>query len=370
LAKTFIGGSHSSAISTIKSRASQSTNGEDPNIKPLEKFDIIFSGEAESEDFGEEIFKDYAKWRKLSLQHDLNSLPMADRSLIDINSYKYYLDGRPTTVILTQRGCPFSCIFCGGRDVEMYNRVRSLSPSRILEEMDFLNKEFGFSSFRWFDDEVNVDPKRLVELARLLSKRDYVHRGLVRSDLLLSHPDTISALRDIGFTEVCSGVESGSNDILKRIKKGTSYEVNLEAAQMIKAAKIRYKSFVMIGHPGESSEDIEKTIKWISEAQPDGLEVFLLNPLPGSVIYDQSRPSTKYKGYDWEYEGLFFNKIDYSTEQPFHSGLGPYNIRTESLTFEELMQSRGLIEDKFKQMKKDPAGIESALPIEEIREKI
>ena len=45
---------------------------------------------------------------------------------------------------MTQRGCPFQCTFCCGRNIDMYRKVRSKSPEQILEELDYLNSEFGF----------------------------------------------------------------------------------------------------------------------------------------------------------------------------------------------------------------------------------
>ena len=345
----FIGGAHASAVSSFRNRSTLEQISMDPNVAPLEEFDIIFEGEGEN--IGEEIFKKGDKWRKSNLMRNINDSPIPDRSFIDILSYEYLLKGEKTTTIMSQRGCPYSCVFCCGRDIDMYRIARSNSPERVLEELDYLNSEFGFKSFMWFDDEVNVNPKRLEKLSRLLQKKDYQHRGFVRSDLVLRFPDTVKQLKDAGFVELCSGVESGSNEILKKIKKQTTYEINLEAAHMIKNENITYKGFTIIGHPGETLKDIETTKKWIREADPDGFDISILTPYPGSKIYDEAIPSSKFKGYEWENNGLYFNKVNYSKEESFYKGKpGEYHchVRTDELSASDLIKIRDSIEKDLK----------------------
>lgn len=338
-AKTIIGGPHPSAIySLIKAG-----RYDDPNIKPLNEFDYIVAGEGEELD----LSSLQKGWTVTPIIKDMNKLQIPNRSLMDITSYKYNVNNKPTTTIMTQRGCPFQCTFCCGRDIDMYNKVRSKSPENVLAELDYLHSEFGFDSFSWFDDELNVNPSRLLELSKKLQTRDYIHRGLIRSDLLVKYPETLEALADAGFAELTTGVESGSEKILQIIQKGVTSDTNSKAAQMIMEKGISYKAFIIIGNPGETYEDIEKTKKWIKDNNPDGIGVSILSPYPGSKIYNHSTPSTKYKGFDREWNGLFFKEIDYSLEESFFRGKpGEYtcNIRTNELSSEDLIKIRDDIE--------------------------
>ena len=266
---------------------------------------------------------------------------------MDIEEYNYELLGKKTTTIMTQRGCPFKCVFCSGREVEMYRRVRQHSAKRILDEVDYLNSDFGFEAFMWFDDEINTNPRRLKEIASLFKKRSYIHRGFVRSDLIVKHPKSIEDLLDIGFVELCFGVESGSDRILQIINKGTSYEMNLEAIKLMKESGMRTKVFTVIGLPDETYEDVMLTKRWLEEAKPDSFDVTILNPYPGSRIYDSAQPSTKIKGYDFEYNGLFFNKIDFAKNDSFYKGKpgkSPCFVRTRNLFSEEIVQLKEDIE--------------------------
>jgi anaerobic magnesium-protoporphyrin IX monomethyl ester cyclase len=233
----------------------------------------------------------------------------------------------------------------------MYRRARSKSPEKVVEELDYLNEEFGFSSFMWFDDELNLNPKRVIELSRLLGRREYSHRGFVRSDMLLKHPETLESLIDAGFIELCSGFEYGSRRLLDATKKGTTPEQNALAARMIMDKGVRYKCFGIVGGPGETYEEVMETKKWLQEVRPDGFDITILSPYPGSELYNHSVPSTKYSGFDREWNGLYFKRPDFAENETFYKGIPgryPCNIRTDELTSEELIALREGIERDLK----------------------
>ncbi len=340
---TVIGGAHSSALYELNKRGIA-----DKNIKDLEVFDTIFAGEGELDNINL-MFK--KGWQKGKLIKNLDDVEIPNRSLIDIKSYKYELFGKPTTSIQTQRGCPYKCDFCSGRDIEMYNKIRQHSPERVLEEMDYLNKEFGFESFMWYDDEINLNQGRLEKLCKKLSDRPYQHRGFVRSDLIVKNPKSVKWMKDAGFVKLCAGVESGSDKVLKTINKQTTSKMNTQARQIIGDAGIHYESFVLMGHPGETPEDISMSYNWLKENNPDDFDINLITPYPGCKIYNDATPSNIFKDYEWEYKGLFFNKPDYSKEDSYYKGLGGQsysNTRTLTVTNKRFKKLRNVIEKGLK----------------------
>lgn len=330
-AKTIIGGAHPTALYSLKQKGIK-----DINIKDLEVFDTIFIGEGEDIT---NLFK--SGWQKSQLIKDLDETPIPNRDLIDIKSYHYNLFGKNTTCILTQRGCPFQCAFCCGRDIEMYNRTRMHSPERVLQELDELNKKYGYTSFMWYDDEINVNVKRLEELCKLLATRKYQHRGFVRSDMICKYPESVKWLKDAGFVKLCTGVESGSDRMLKNINKGITIEQHTKAAQLIKDTGIHYEAFMMIGFPDETLEDVMMTKDWLIKNKPDDFDLGIITPYPGSRIYDNAKPSTKFKDYKWEYNGMYFNKPRYSKEDSFYRGYereSRSNIRTNKLSHDDIVR--------------------------------
>ncbi|VVB80594.1 Radical SAM superfamily protein [uncultured archaeon] len=341
-----LGGAHASAMLSLRGTNPEAFNA-DPNRNSLDLFDTVFSGEAETLDL-RAMPRGFVQGEILS---SLDETPIADRGLYDILTYRYTIDGKKATTVMTQRGCPFKCKFCSGRQIDMYRKTRSLSPNRIVEELDYLNGEFGFEAFMWFDDELNINSERLKKLAGSMKQRSYIGRGFVRSDLLVRNPATLDYLSDMGFVELCSGVESGSDKILGNIGKGTTSEINTLARKLIEERGMRYKAFTILGHPGETREDVQQTRQWIERNSPDSFDIGILQPYPGSIIYDNAIPSRKFPGFDWEYNGLYFRKPDYSSEETFYKGrAGEYkcNVRTDSLSPEEIVQFREEIEKSLR----------------------
>lgn len=342
-AKTILGGAHPSALYSLVKLGKTS----DINLKTLENFDNIVVGEAENLNLTD--LKE--KWTVAPLIKEISEEPIPNRNLVDIMSYNYFLKGKPTTTIMTQRGCPFKCDFCCGREIDMYRKSRQKSAKMVLDELDYLNSEFGFDSFMWFDDELNVNKNHLFELSKKLKHRNYQHRGFVRSDLVVKHPETLDFLGESGFVELCSGVESGSERVLKRIQKGTTPEINSRAAELIMDAGFDYKAFTIIGHPSETYDELMKTMNWIKDTKPHGFDISILTPYPGSRIYDHSQDSIKYAGYNREWNGLYFKEVDYSSASSFYKGKpGEYscNVRTDELSSEDLIQLRDKFESELK----------------------
>jgi len=339
---TIIGGAHASAISSLKEKGIK-----DDNINTLNEFDTIFNGEGEDTT---NIFK--KGWVKGKLIKNIDDTLLPNTSFIDIKSYKYFINNIPTTNIMTQRGCPHQCEFCCGRDIEMYNKTRFHSPERILKELDELNNKYGYTSFMWYDDEININNSRLEKLCLKLSKRNYQHRGFIRNDQIVSNPKSIEWMKKAGFVKLCAGVESGSNRILELIKKKSSYKINLLARKIVGNAGIHYESFLLLGHPSETLHDVMLTKQWLLEAKPDDFDLNIITPYPGSKIYDNSIPSNKFKNYKWEYNRLYFNKPDYSKEDSYYKGidgLSIINTRTDDLDYDTLFNLRNNIEKEVRE---------------------
>ena len=346
-AKTIIGGPHASAVYELKEKGVR-----DYNISELEKFDTIWAGEAETKQLSEMFYLNMFKlgWVRGELSKDLDSVLTPDRSLIDMSSYNYNLNGKKTTSIQTQRGCPNSCTFCCGRDIEMYKKVRQHSPERVIKELDELHDKYGIDSFMWYDDEVNVNPNRLEELCDRLSSKPYQHRGFVTSDMIVKYPKSVDWLKKAGFVKLCTGVESGSDRILSLVKKRADSQTNYEARRLIKQAGIHYEAFAMIGFPTETKKDINLTKDWLRKAKPDDFDIGILTPYPGSKIYDEAVKSDKFPGYSHEHKGLYFSKPDYSSEKSFYKGK---NAQSAAFTRTDTMPEKYIhkMRDKIEAMK-------------------
>lgn len=231
---------------------------------------------------------------------DLSLLPRPARDLLDVKSYNYQINGRPATNVMSQFGCPYGCAFCCGRNIAEYRKVRFRTPADFVAELDELNEQYGFTAFMIHDDEFNLNRRRLLEVCGLLSKRDYLFRAFVRSDLF--DDEVAGAMKEAGFYQVDAGVESGSDRILGILEKGLVVADNTRAREVARRHGIRFKAFVTIGHPSETEADVLSTRDWLLANKPDDFEMYVISPYPGSKIYDNK------ENYDLEFD------LDFSTD--------------------------------------------------------
>jgi anaerobic magnesium-protoporphyrin IX monomethyl ester cyclase len=254
---------------------------------------------------------------------DVDRIPIPSRHLVPIHEYKCTLDGQPATSLVSQRGCPFSCSFCsrwsGSR------RVRARHLDNVIEEIRQL-KDDGWSSFVFHDDEMNLHNDRLIALCERLAPENVRFKANVRADLLTAAQ--ASALASAGCSWLCVGVESGNPDILLRVNKGTTPDINARARAICRDAGIKFKAFVIAGLPGESHATIADTRRWLIDNSVDDLTVTMFIPFPGSFIHDHRN------GHDIEFN------VDYEHEaMTFRGAAGthlPHSVRTSGLSYDEL----------------------------------
>lgn len=389
--KTIVGGPHASMFSALRRRLIQSgqTKGldDDINFTRLEEFDVIAEGEEASL---EAALNSDNQWVNGRVTEELDSLPLPARHLFDVGSYlfdsngspKFKIDGRPTGSVISQRGCPYTCEFCCGRDSEMYHKVRlsggklrALSPERIVEELNEMHDKFGLTSFMFYDDEFNLHPPRTIALCDKLEKTGYKFRGFVKGDLFVKNPEVAEAMKRAGFLEVLCGIESGSERILRdHLHKRTSPSLNLRAVEVAIDNGLDFKALTMAGNTGETEDDILQTKNWLLEAgkmynQRVGpghftFDLTVFQPYPGCPIWDRAVPNTRRfaEEFRWVYStkgmenspnsAIYFNKVDFTTESGFYKGIpGQYKafIRTDDITSERFVHLRDELDHEVRE---------------------
>jgi anaerobic magnesium-protoporphyrin IX monomethyl ester cyclase len=228
---------------------------------------------------------------------ELDTLPHPAWDLVDVGRYrKIWMSnhGYFSMNAATTRGCPFKCNWCAK---PIYgNRYNSHSAAYILDEIETLTRVHQASHI-WFSDDIfGLKPKWVSDFAGLVEKRNLKFRFKIQSrvDLLLED-DTIGALARSGCDTVWVGAESGSQKILDAMDKGTTVEQIYEASRMLKKHRIKPAFFLQFGYPGETKEDIAKTIRMLSDLLPDDIGISISYPLPGTPFYERVRGELKEK---------------------------------------------------------------------------
>lgn len=334
---------YSSAVSvlrTIKSlnpKARVVVGGPHPTLNADEclkdGFDCVVLGDGEFA--SEKAFTDVSVNRVMAEPLPLDAYPITDRSFINIKEYKYFIDGRLATPIITAKGCPYRCGFCS----KVYTGVRKRSIQHVVNEIDYLNRELGYEAVMFFDDTFILDTERVQAIALYIKMREMKWRCLVRGDLIVrAGDDFVKMLYRNNCVEVGMGIESGSNKILSNINKGETVETIKEAILMLKHNGIRVKGFFIFGLPGESEETLGETEKFITEMPLDDIDCSIFKPYAGSPIYKNK------EDYDIQWD-----RMDYA--ETFYKGNGRHrggNIRTSALSNKQIVDAMYRLEDAYK----------------------
>jgi len=201
-------------------------------------------------------------------------------------SFGLFVRRFPTAPILTTRGCPFRCTYCAGFKVTG-RKLRKRSVESVLEELALLKTDFGIRDFTIVDDNFTLDRSFAMSLCEALIAR--------RLDLSWSCPngvrlDTLDAelvatMEKAGCYSVSVGIESGSDRVLKYMRKHLTVAQIRERVHLLRSAsRIKITGFFMLGFPGENRVDIEQTIALALSLPLDRAAFSIFSPLPGTEI--------------------------------------------------------------------------------------
>ncbi len=221
----------------------------------------------------------------------LDSLPFPAWDLVDLSRYRdiwRQRHGYFSMNLGTTRGCPFHCNWCA--KPIWGQRYNSRSPENVVAEMKWLQEQYHPDHIWFMDDIMGLKPGWLESFASLL-EQEQVHipfKSLNRADLLLKG-QAIEALKRAGAQIVWIGAESGSQQVLDAMEKGTQVEQIYAAASRLHAAGIQVGFFLQFGYPGETLADIEKTLQMVRDCRPDDIGASVSYPLPGTRFYEAVR---------------------------------------------------------------------------------
>ncbi len=228
---------------------------------------------------------------------DLDQLPLPAWDLVNMEAYrKMWLQHRGyfSLNMATTRGCPFKCNWCAK---PIYgNRYNSRSPQNVVAELKLLKDKYGFDHIWFCDDIFGLKPGWVHEFADLTEKENIRFRFKIqaRADLLLQE-NYIRDLARAGCENIWMGAESGSQKILDAMDKGTTVQQIYDATRLLRKTGIEPSFFIQFGYPGETKEDIAKTIAMINELLPHEIGISVSYPLPGTVFYEKVKSQLKEK---------------------------------------------------------------------------
>ena len=219
---------------------------------------------------------------------DLDALPFAtDVYARDLTMENYTVPFllHPYISLYSSRGCPAMCTFClwpqtlSGHDWRVRSTDNVIREARRAKELFPQMKEL-----MWDDDTFNIRKDRVLALCARLTplKIRWSCNARVHSDY-----ETLKAMADAGARLFVVGFESGDDQILKNIKKGTTVEQARRFARDCRRVGIRMHGDFIIGLPGETKETIERTMTFARELDCETIQVSIAHAYAGTELHDQ-----------------------------------------------------------------------------------
>lgn len=222
---------------------------------------------------------------------DLDSLGFPAWDLIKPKSYPdapqgVFFKNLPIAPIMATRGCPFQCTFCAGRTVTGL-KVRRRSVNHVLMEIELLYRDYGVREIHFLDDNFTLDRAYVKEFCQKLLKKPFRVSWCCPNGVRLDTLDLeiLRLMKEAGCYYVSVGIESGSDRILKLMKKSLTIERIEKQIKMIKKSGLAVNGFFILGYPGETKKEMEKTIKFSQTLGLTRVAFYNFLPLPGTEAY-------------------------------------------------------------------------------------
>lgn len=220
---------------------------------------------------------------------NLDSLPFVvdvyKRDLTIENYFSGYLR-HPYMSIYGGRGCPARCTFCLWPQTMTSHTYRTRSPESVYRELALAKDYFPqVKEFFLDDDTFTAAPERAAAVARKLKDLGITWSASGRANTSL---DTLKTLKECGLRLLLVGFESGSDEILRRVKKGITTDMSRRFVRDCRSLGIALHGAFIIGLPGETRESIEASIRFACELDPDTVQVSVAAPYPGTEFYEEA----------------------------------------------------------------------------------
>lgn len=229
-----------------------------------------------------------------SFIEDIDSLPPMARDLVDMPKYlaEEYRNrvamATPRANVITSRGCPCTCVFCSIHSI-WRNGYRARSPESVLDELEMLVKTYGVREVAFQDDNLTLNPKRMIAICEGLIRRKLKLRWCTPNGVAIwtLSDELIDKMAKSGCYKVTFGIETGCPATQQFIRKT---QVKLDQCDRIvrkcnRAGMWTHSSFI-IGFPFETKAQVEQTVQYAVDSDLDFAAFFVATPFPGTPLFD------------------------------------------------------------------------------------
>ncbi|OFV92248.1 MAG: hypothetical protein A3J75_07985, partial [Acidobacteria bacterium RBG_16_68_9] len=188
----------------------------------------------------------------------------------------------PVATLMTSRGCPFSCSFCDRSTSGKRGRMHSVD---LVAQMCRHLLGLGVRHIIFVDDLFTVRRQRVVDLCQAFLDHGFAFTWSCNSHPNLLDLDTMKLMKRAGCWQIAYGIESGSQRVLDVVKHEVRIPRMRQTLRMTRAAGIRTKGYLMLGHPTESLNSLAETSEFLRSVELDLCQITKFTPYPGTPSY-------------------------------------------------------------------------------------
>jgi anaerobic magnesium-protoporphyrin IX monomethyl ester cyclase len=218
----------------------------------------------------------------------------AKKVLLDFEKYPL----SAFNAILATRGCPHNCFFCESKAV-FGRKPRFRSPTNVTSEINSLRRK-GLNSFEFIDDTFGINKEYLSDLCQKIVEECPKIKWICNTRVDLIDEKTVKLMKKAGCAQIAIGLESGNNEMLQKMRKGTTVEDTIKAAKLVKKNGIAIRLNLLLGLPMETNDTLDDTLRVMG--QIEGRFCYSsFTPYPGSEAFNYCKNA-----------GLVDDTVDYS----------------------------------------------------------
>ncbi|MBA7648252.1 Anaerobic magnesium-protoporphyrin IX monomethyl ester cyclase [subsurface metagenome] len=240
-----------------------------------------------------------------------DELPLAAWDLLPMDKYRAHnwhcfdhIDQRqPYAVIYTSLGCPFSCSYCNIH--ALYNgkpNIRFRSPEKVVEEIDFLVKNYKVRNIKVIDELFALREDRVTRICDLIIQGGYDLNMWAYARVDTVNERMLKKMKQAGINWAAYGIESASRRVRRGVTKKFEQDVITRAVEMMRAAGIYILGNFIFGLPDDDFETMRETLDAVKEFNFEYVNFYTAMAYPGSPLYDDAikqgiRLPEKWYGY-------------------------------------------------------------------------
>lgn len=257
---------------------------------------------------------------------DLDSLPFAARDLFPNERYRAITIARPFATMVTARGCPYSCRYCG--QSASHERYRARSAESVFEEVRFLAGQ-GFKEVIFFDETFTVDRERIALLCTRLVGAGVRIPWTCRTRVDLVDRELLELMRSAGCRRLQMGIESGSPEILRKMGRRIDLAQVERGFALAEEVGFERRGYFMLGYLDETEEQAAQTVDLACRMRLDWASFSRVIGLPATPLYEEMMARGLLPADFWrEYTLLRFgDRVPYCKDERYLSRLQRHAYR-------------------------------------------